>query len=315
MELNRERFVVTGGAGFIGSNIVRNLVKNKSEVTVIDNLITGKLDNISDIMDNIRFIRGNIQDLNLLRREFKNIDYVLHQAALPSVMRSIHDPIESNQNNVDGTLNVLIAARDANVKRFIYASSSSIYGNSPTLPKKEDMKFEPLSPYAVTKLVGEYYCKIFFEIYGLETVVLRYFNVFGPFQDPKSQYAPVIPRFITTMLKKGRPIIYGDGKQSRDFTYVQNNVEANLLACIAKEAAGKSFNIACGKRITLNGLIDMLNNILNSDIEPIYSKPRQGDVKHSLADINLAKDILGYEPRYDIEKGLKETVEWFFTLR
>jgi UDP-glucose 4-epimerase len=310
MELIKgKRFVVTGGAGFIGSNIVTDLVKNNNEVTVIDNLLTGKLENLSDVMDEIRFVEGDIQDLNLLKREFDDIDYVLHQAALPSVPRSVDDPIASNQNNIDGTLNVLIAARDAGVKRVVYASSSSAYGNSPTLPKKEDMKPEPLSPYAVTKLVGEYYCKVFYDLYGLETVSLRYFNVFGPHQDPNSQYAAVIPKFITTMLKGNKPVIFGDGTQSRDFTYVQNNVEANLLACVANRAAGKLFNIACGERITLNDLVDILNHILGTDIESVYTEARQGDVKHSLADINLAKDILGYEPKCSFVEGLKKTVE------
>ena len=309
--IKEKRFVVTGGAGFIGSNIVTDLVKNNNEVIVIDNLLTGKLDNLSGVMDEIRFIEDDIQDLNLLKREFDDIDYVLHQAALPSVPRSVDDPIASNQNNIDGTLNVLIAARDAGVKRVVYASSSSAYGNSPTLPKKEDMKPEPLSPYAVTKLVGEYYCKVFYDLYGLETVSLRYFNVFGPHQDPNSQYAAVIPKFITAMSKDEKPIIFGDGTQSRDFTYVQNNVEANLLACVANGAAGKLFNVACGERITLNDLVDILNRILGTDIEPIYAKPRQGDVKHSLADISLAEDILDFEPKYSFEIGLKKTVEWF----
>ena len=312
MELiSGKNIVVTGGAGFIGSNIVAELIKNDNKVVVIDNLLTGKLDNLSNIMNEIRFVKGDIQNLDVLKKEFCDVDYVIHQAALPSVPRSVDDPIASNQNNIDGTLNVLIAARDAGVKRVIYASSSSAYGNTPTLPKKEDMKPDPLSPYAVTKLVGEYYCKVFYEIYGLETVSLRYFNVFGPHQDPKSQYAAVIPKFITTMVKGDKPIIFGDGTQSRDFTYVQNNVEANLLACVADKAAGKVFNIAYGERITLNDLVDMLNRILGTDIEPIYAKPRQGDVKHSLADVSLAKDILRYDPKYTFENGLKNTVEWF----
>jgi len=309
--ISGKRFVVTGGAGFIGSNIVTDLVKNDNEVVVLDNLSTGFVKNMSDVMDTIRFVEGDIRSLDLLEKTFQDVDYVIHQAALPSVPRSVKDPISSNQNNIDGTLNVLIAARDVGVKRVVYASSSSAYGNSPTLPKREDIKPEPLSPYAVTKLVGEYYCKVFYDIYGLETVSLRYFNVFGPHQDPKSQYAAVIPKFITAMLKDEKPVIFGDGTQSRDFTYVQNNVEANLLACVAKEAAGKVFNIACGERITLNDLVDMLNRILGSDIAPIYANPRQGDVKHSLADISSAKDFLGFEPKYSFEVGLKKTAEWF----
>ena len=312
MELIKgKRFAITGGAGFIGSNIVIELVKNKNEVVVIDNLLTGKLDNLTDIMDEIRFVEGDIQDLDLLKREFIDIDYVLHQAALPSVPRSVEDPIASNQNNVDGTLNVLVAARDAEVKRVVYAASSSAYGNSLSLPKKEDMKPDPLSPYAITKLVGEQYCKVFSELYGLETVSLRYFNVFGPHQDPNSHYAAVIPKFITAMLNDESPVIFGDGEQSRDFTYVQNNVDANLLACEVAGAAGKMFNIASGKRITLNQLIATLNEIIGKNLEPIYTKPRSGDIMHSLADITLAREILGYKPRYGFEDGLKKTVEWF----
>lgn len=312
MELIKgKRFAITGGAGFIGSNIVIELVKNKNEVVVIDNLLTGKLDNLTDIMDEIRFVEGDIQDLDLLKREFIDIDYVLHQAALPSVPRSVEDPIASNQNNVDGTLNVLVAARDAEVKRVVYAASSSAYGNSLSLPKKEDMKPDPLSPYAITKLVGEQYCKVFSELYGLETVSLRYFNVFGPHQDPNSQYAAVIPKFITAMLNNESPVIFGDGEQSRDFTYIQNNVNANLLACEVAGATGKMFNIASGKRITLNQVIATLNEIIGKNLEPIYTKPRPGDIMHSLADITLAREILGYKPRYGFEDGLKKTVEWF----
>ena len=306
-----KRFIVTGGAGFIGSNIVIELVKNNNEVVVIDNLLTGKFNNLSGVMDQIRFVEGDIQDLDLLKREFIDIDYVLHQAALPSVPRSVDDPIASNQNNVDGTLNVLVAARDAGVKRVVYAASSSAYGNSPSLPKKEDMKPDPLSPYAITKLVGEQYCKVFYELYGLETVSLRYFNVFGPHQDPNSQYAAVIPKFITAMLNDESPVIFGDGEHSRDFTYIQNNVDANILACEVVGAAGKMFNIASGKRITLNQLIATLNEIIGKNLEPIYTKPRSGDIMHSLADITLAREILGYKPRYGFEDGLKKTVEWF----
>ncbi len=312
MELIKgKRFAVTGGTGFIGSNIVIELVRNNNEVVVIDNLLTGNFNNLTGVMDMIRFVEGDIQDLDLLKREFIDIDYVLHQAALPSVPRSVDDPIASNQNNVDGTLNVLVAARDAGVKRVVYAASSSAYGNSPSLTKKEDMKPDPLSPYAITKLVGEQYCKVFYELYGLETVSLRYFNVFGPHQDPNSQYAAVIPKFITAMLNDESPVIFGDGEQSRDFTYIQNNVDANLLACEVAGVAGKMFNIASGKRITLNQLIATLNEIIGKNLEPIYTKPRSGDIMHSLADITLAREILGYKPRYGFEDGLKNTVEWF----
>ena len=309
--IHGKRFVVTGGAGFIGSNIVERLVADNNDVTVIDNLLTGRIENLKDVMSQITFVKGDIQNLDLLKNEFDGVDYVLHQAALPSVPRSIEDPISSNQNNVDGTLNVLVAARDAGVKRVVYAASSSAYGNTPTLPKHEGMAPDPLSPYAITKLIGEQYCKVFYDIYGLETVSLRYFNVFGPKQDPNSHYAAVIPKFITAMLDDDRPIIYGDGEQSRDFTYVQNNVDANLLACTAPKATGKMFNIACGARITLNQLVKLMNDILGKEIEPIYENERAGDVKHSLADIDLARDVLGYEPIYGLEDGLQKTVEWF----
>ena len=309
--ISGKRLVVTGGAGFIGSNIVDRLVAEDNEVVVIDNLLTSKANNLKDVMSRIKFVNGDIQDLDLLAREFEGIDYVLHQAALASVPRSIENPIASNQNNIDGTLNVLVAARDAGVKRVVYAASSSAYGNTPTLPKHEGMTTDPLSPYAITKLVGEQYCKVFYEIYGLETVSLRYFNVFGPRQDPNSHYAAVIPKFITAMLNDERPVIFGDGEQSRDFTYVQNNVDANLLACTAPNAAGKMFNIACGERITLNQLVEVLNDILGKDIEPLYEEERAGDVKHSLADITLARDVLGYEPEYGFREGLVKTVEWF----
>ena len=309
--ISGKRFVVTGGAGFIGSNIVDRLVNGGNEVVVIDNLLTSSMDNLKDIMSRIKFVNGDIQDLDLLVREFEGVDYVLHQAALASVPRSIENPIASNQNNIDGTLNVLVAARDAGVKRVVYAASSSAYGNTPTLPKHEGMASDPLSPYAIMKLVGEQYCKVFYNIYGLETVSLRYFNVFGPRQDPNSQYAAVIPKFITAMLNDERPVIYGDGEQSRDFTYVQNNVDANLLACTAPNAAGKMFNVACGERITLNQLVELLNDILGKDIDPVYKEERAGDVKHSLADISLARDIMRYEPEYGFKEGLLKTVEWF----
>lgn len=308
--IHGKQFVVTGGAGFIGSNIVERLVDNDNEVVVIDNLLTSTMENLKEVVPHIKFVNGDIQDMNLLKREFDGADYVLHQAALSSVPRSIDDPIASNQNNIDGTLNVLVAAHDAGVKRVVYAASSSAYGNTPTLPKHEGMAPDPLSPYAITKLVGEQYCKVFYDIYGLETVSLRYFNVFGPRQDPNSQYAAVIPKFITAMLNNERPVIFGDGEQSRDFTYVQNNVDANLLACTVPKAAGKMFNIACGERISLNQLVEVLNGILGKDIEPVYAEERIGDVKHSLADISLARDILGYEPEYGFEDGLIKTVEW-----
>ncbi|WP_094226525.1 SDR family oxidoreductase [Methanolobus psychrotolerans] len=309
--LKGKKVAVTGGAGFIGSNIVERLVSYGNEVVVIDNFLTGRMENIGVFKDDIRLVNGSIQDLGLLRTEFKGVDYVLHQAALPSVPRSIDDPIATNQNNIDGTLNVLVAAKDSGVKRVVYAASSSAYGNTLTLPKHEGMSPDPLSPYAISKLAGEQYCKVFYDIYGLETVALRYFNVFGPRQDPNSHYAAVIPKFIKNMLSGESPVIFGDGEQSRDFTYVQNNVDANLLACTAANAPGKVFNIACGSRISLNELVMALNDIIGTDIEPAYAAERPGDVKHSLADITRARDILGYKPTYVLAEGLARTVEWF----
>lgn len=309
--LKAKKVVVTGGSGFIGSNIVERLLAYGNEVVVIDNFLTGRKENIDSFKDDLQLIDGSIQDLELLKTNFEGVDYVLHQAALPSVPRSIDDPITTNKNNIDGTLNVLVAAKDAGVKRVIYAASSSAYGNTPTLPKHEGMQSDPLSPYAISKLAGEQYCKVFYEIYGLETVALRYFNVFGPRQDPNSHYAAVIPKFIKKMLNGESPIIFGDGEQSRDFTYVQNNVDANLLACTAADAPGKVFNIACGGRITLNELVMFLNDIIGTDIVPVYDAERPGDVKHSLADVTRARDILGYKPSYDLKEGLLETVEWF----
>ncbi|MFZ3060718.1 MAG: SDR family oxidoreductase [Candidatus Methanoperedens sp.] len=304
-------FVVTGGAGFIGANSVIQLIKHDNEVIAIDNLSTGKMENLSEVDSQIRFVNGDIRNPELLKELFQGVDYVLHYAAMISVPLSIKDPVSANQNNIDGTLNVLMAAQDAGVKRVVFVSSAAVYGNLPVFPKTEEMKPEPLTPYAITKLAGEYYCRIFHELYGLETVSLRYFNVFGPRQDPNSQYAAVIPKFITAMLQGRRPVIYGDGEQSRDFTYVQDNVDAALLACSAGGAAGKVFNIACGRRTTLNELVEILNNILGTDIEPVYTDPQPGDVKHSMADISLARKVLGFEPEFAFEDGLRKTVEWF----
>ena len=306
-----KHFVIIGGAGFIGSNTILELVKNNNEVIAIDNLSTGNMRNLSEVGSQIRFVNGDIRDLELLKEQIKDADYVLHYAALASVPQSIKDPIAANQNNIDGTLNVLMAARDTGVKRVVCISSSAVYGNSPVLPKREDMKPEPLTPYALTKLVGEQYCKLFYDLYGLETVSLRYFNVFGPHQDENSQYAAVIPKFITAMLKNEQPTIYGDGEQSRDFTYVQDTIEATLLACSVKAAAGKVFNIAGGKAITLNELVEKLNAILNSEIKPKYTQVRSGDIKHSIADISRAQKVIGFKPKYDFEYGLKKTIEWF----
>ena len=306
-----ERFLVTGGAGFIGSNICRKLVSQDCFVRVVDNLLTGKRSNLNDIIDKIEFIEADMGDNEVAREAMQGIDVVLHQGALPSVPRSIEDPALTHKHCVDATFTLLLAARDAKIKRFVYASSSSAYGDSPTLPKIETMVAEPLSPYAAAKLAGEYYCKVFYSVFGLETISLRYFNIFGPYQDPASQYAAAIPAFVTAILKNKRPTVYGDGEQSRDFTYVDNVVEANLLAARAKETKGQIVNIACGKRITINAIIELVNELVGKDIKPIYAALRSGDVKHSLADINLAKKVIGYKPVVDFRSGLKKAIQWY----
>jgi UDP-glucose 4-epimerase len=302
------KVVVTGGAGFIGSNLTDELARDH-EVTVIDNLSTGRIENLDHIRDRIQFINGSILDLDLLRRAFAGADTVFHQAAIPSVQRSVDNPIASNQANVDGTLNVLVAAKDSRVRKVVFASSSSVYGDTPTLPKREDMKPNPKSPYAITKMAGEYYCRVFSEVYGLKTVCLRYFNVFGPRQDPKSEYAAVIPRFVTRILEGKPPVIYGDGQQTRDFTFVKDVVKANILAGMG-DAEGV-FNIACGRRISLNELAGLIMEIVGRQVEPEYDEPRAGDIRDSLADISAAGEALGYHPDYDMNSGLKETVKWF----
>lgn len=306
-----ETYLVTGGAGFIGSNICRELIANNCRVRIFDNFSTGRESNLVNMSPKPEIIRGDLRDPDAVAEAVKGINVVFHQAALPSVPRSIRNPQASNESNVTGTLNLLVAARDAGVRRLVYASSSSVYGDTEVLPKVETMKPDPLSPYAFTKLAGEYYCKIFNRIYNLETVCLRYFNVFGPWQDPESQYAAVIPKFITELKNDRPPVIYGDGEQSRDFTYIQNVVNANLLAAEASEAPGNIFNIACGQRITVNYLAEKLAQIMGKEIKPLHSDKRQGDVKHSLADINLAKKVLGYSPAITIEDGLEKTVEWY----
>jgi UDP-glucose 4-epimerase len=305
------KYIVTGGAGFIGSNITKELVKRGETVKVIDNLSTGYEKNLADIVGKIEFVKGDITDLNLLQKEFAGYDYVLHQAALCSVPRSINDPIASNQNNTDGTLNVLVAARDQKIKRVVYASSSSVYGEAKNEYKVETLAIDPLSPYALNKYAGERYTQLFYKLYGLETVALRYFNVFGPAQDPNSQYSAVIPLFIDKMLKGESPTILGDGEQSRDFTYVQNNVEANILAATGSGGAGEVMNIACGTSTTLNELVALINEELGTDIKPIYQESRAGDIKHSKADVSKAKESIGYEPKIDFKAGLKETIKWY----
>lgn len=308
-------YLVTGAAGFIGSSLVRALLERGQKVRGLDNLSTGHLENIADIQSGFEFRVGDILDGPVLAEMCKGVDYVLHQAAVASVPRSVEDPVTCHNANVTGTLNVLLAARDAGVKRVIYASSSSLYGESPTLPKREDMLPDPISPYAVSKLAGEMYMKSFYRVYGLETVSLRYFNVFGPRQDATSQYSGVLAKFITAMLLGERPHVFGDGEQSRDFNYIDNTVQANLLACTAPAAnvAGKAFNIATGSRITLNETYRILQKLTGYTQEPVYGEERRGDIRHSLADIELARKNFGYDPKVGVEEGLRNTVEWYRT--
>jgi nucleoside-diphosphate-sugar epimerase len=306
-----EKFLVTGGAGFIGSNICKKLVSEDCFVRVVDNLLTGKKSNLADIIDKIEFVEADMGDEKIARAAMKDIDVVLHQGALPSVPRSVDDPAASHKHCVNATFTLLLAARDAGVKRFVYAASSSAYGDTPTMPKVETMPTAPLSPYAVGKLVGEYYCSVFTRVFGLETISLRYFNVFGPNQDPKSQYAAAIPAFVTAILKDQPPTIYGDGEQSRDFTYIDNVVEANLLAARVNKTNGEVINIACGEAVTVNEIIDMINASLGKNVKPIYADPRPGDVKHSLADITAATNLIGYEPVISFEQGLQKAINWY----
>jgi nucleoside-diphosphate-sugar epimerase len=304
------RFLVTGGAGFIGSHIVETLVERGERVRVLDNLSTGRWENVAPFRDRVEFIEGDLRNEATARQAVRGVDYVLHQAAIPSVTRSVQDPVPTETANVVGTLNLLLAARDASVRRLVYASSSSVYGDSPALPKVETMPPHPKSPYAVSKLAVEHHCRVFTELHGLETVGLRYFNVFGPRQDPASEYAAVIPKFITSMLHGESPTIYGDGTQSRDFTYVSNVVAANLLATIASDMQGRVFNAANGTRYTLLELVAMLNKILNTHIQPAFAATRPGDVKHSQADVRLIK-ACGYQVQMDFSAGLQKTVEWY----
>ena len=306
-------YLITGGAGFIGSHIVEELLRRGERVRVLDNFVTGRRENLSPVRPNERLevVEGDLRSYHLVREAVQGIDYVLHQGALPSVPRSVRDPLTTNEVNVVGTLNVLQAARDAGVKRLVYASSSSIYGNSPALPKVETLCPRPLSPYAISKLAAEQYCQTFWQLYGFETVCLRYFNVFGPRQDPTSQYSAVIPKFITAALKDEPLTIHGDGQQSRDFTYVANVVAANLLACQAPQAPGQVMNASCGQRYSLLDLIERLEQLLGKPLCVEHAEPRPGDVKHSQADISLARQVLGYEPAVDFEAGLKTTVAWY----
>ena len=306
-----EKFLVTGGAGFIGSNICKRLVSEDCFVRVLDNLLTGKKSNLAGIAGKIEFIEADMGDSEVARSAMNDIDVVLHQGALPSVPRSVDNPAETHRHCVDATFTLLLAARDAGVKRFVYAASSSAYGDTPTLPKVETMPTDPLSPYAAAKLVGEYYCSVFSKVFGLETISLRYFNVFGPHQDPTSQYAAAIPAFVTAILKDQSPTVYGDGEQSRDFTYIDNVVHANLLAARAKRTQGEVINIACGEAVTVNAIISMINEIVGKQVKPIYADPRPGDVKHSLADINKAQDLIGFNPVVSFNEGLQKAIEWY----
>ena len=305
------RFLVTGGAGFIGSNIVKKLVEKGYSVKVLDNFATGQRSNLEPFLKDIELIEGDIRDFWTVAKATKGIDYILHQAALPSVPRSIDNPLTTTEVNINGTLNLLEAARFNEVQRIVYASSSSVYGDSPVMPKEENMKPMPKSPYAITKLAGEEYCMNFYQLYGLETVALRYFNVFGPRQNPFSQYSAVIPKFINMLKSNQKPTIWGDGETSRDFTYIDNVVDANILACEKKAAAGNVINIACNNAYTLNDLVDKLNKIIGTNISPSHGPDKIGDVKHSLADVSKAREILSYEPEIDFDEGLEKTVEWF----
>jgi nucleoside-diphosphate-sugar epimerase len=303
-------YVVTGGAGFIGSHLSEELVRRGHHVRVADSLVTGKRSNL-DHIPGVEFLEGDVSDLTFARKAVEGADYVLHQAALPSVPRSVKDPVTSNRANVDGTLNILVAARDAGVRRVVFAGSSSAYGNTETSPKHEGMPTSPLSPYALQKVVGEQYLRMFTSLYGLETVTIRYFNVFGPRQDPSSPYSGVISLFATALLENRAPTIYGDGEQSRDFTYVANVVDGVLRACEAPAANGRIINVATGKSISLNALFEEMRRLIGANVKPVYTEQRTGDVRDSLADLRLAREVLGYEPIVPFEEGIRRTVEWY----
>ena len=305
------RFVVTGGAGFIGSNTVDELIRRGHSVVVLDDLSAGKEENLAEVRSKISFIKGSITDFEVVRKAMHEADYVLHLAARTSVPRSVKDHIETNRVNIDGTLNVLVAARDAKVKRIVFAASSSAYGETPSLPKLETMQPAPISPYGVTKYVGELYAQVFGRAYGLENVSLRYFNVFGPRQDPNSPYSGVLSKFCTAFLEGTQPAIFGDGEQSRDFTYIENVVQANLLACEAPSASGKVFNVGTGSRFTLNQTLAMLQRISGANVEAKYEPAREGDIRDSQADITQGREILGYNPTVEFEEGLERTFSWY----
>jgi nucleoside-diphosphate-sugar epimerase len=307
------KYLVTGGAGFIGSHIAEALVERGDKVRVLDNLSTGKMENLAGFLRRIEFVEADIRDLDACRRAAEGVDHVLHQAALPSVPRSVEDPLLTNAINITGTLNMMLAARDAGVKSFVQASSSSVYGDDQAPRKVEGIEGKPLSPYAISKLVDERYGRVFYDLYGFPVISLRYFNVFGPRQDPLSQYAAVIPLFITLVLKGEAPTIFGDGEQSRDFTYIDNVVEGNLRAATAGRGGGEVFNIACGERLTVNALFAAVKSILGASLEPVYADPRPGDIKHSTADFSKAQRLLGFEPRVSFLEGLRKTIDWYKT--
>lgn len=305
------KYLVTGGAGFIGSHIAEHLCNAGDSVRVLDNFLTGKRKNLEVLGGRAEVIEGDLRDINLCKQACRGVDFVLHQGALPSVPKSVADPVLSHTCNIDGTLNILLAAKESGVRRVIMAASSSAYGESPTLPKIETMKADPLSPYAVQKLAGEMYARAFSKCYGMETLALRYFNVFGPRQDPASQYAAAIPSFVTSILRGQSPTVYGDGEQTRDFTYIENVIQANLLAARAPKADGTAMNIACGERVTINHVIGRINELLGTNVKPKYVDSRPGDIKHSLADIGLSKQVIGYTPKVLFDDGLKRSIDWY----
>lgn len=305
------RYLVTGGAGFIGSNTVDELVQRGHSVVVLDDLSSGKEENLTEVRNKITFMKGSITELETVQKAMQAAEYVIHLAARTSVPRSVKDPLETNRINVEGTMNVLVAARDNKVKRVVFAASSSAYGETPTLPKVETMPPQPISPYGVSKYVGELYAYAFGKCYGLENVCLRYFNIFGPRQDPDSPYSGVLSRFATAFLEGERPTVFGDGEQTRDFTFVENAVQANLLACEASGASGKVFNVGTGGRVSLNQTLQLLRKISGKQLQAIYDPPREGDIRDSQADISRASDVLGYEPTVFFEEGLQKTFEWY----
>jgi nucleoside-diphosphate-sugar epimerase len=308
--------LVTGGAGFIGSNLAEELIKQGAKVSILDNLVTGFRENLDEIAGDFDFIEGDLNDDSAVKKAIDGAEIVFHQAALPSVPRSVEDPAETHQACVNGTFNLLLKAKDAGVRRLIYAASSSAYGDQPTLPKVEIMRPEPLSPYAAAKLMGEYYCSVFSQVYGLETISLRYFNVFGPRQNPSSMYSGVISRFIDALLKNSTPVIYGDGEQSRDFTYIANVVDANIKAATSDKGIGQVINVANGERISLNELLEVLKKITGKlDVSADYQTERKGDVKHSQADNRKAIELIGYEKLVDLEEGLRKTIDWWESSR